>query len=63
MVELATPDGTKQSLWGTNKNGLRVLSGRTQGRYDEIRNSPNSGRMQRNCCKVFRKQSLGVEYG
>ena len=63
MVEVATPKGAINLTGGTNNNELRVI-GEVEplSRSDERRNPLNSGRMQRNCCKVFRVHVLGAEH-
>src|SRR4028119_2433275 len=59
VVKLAPPKGTINLTKGTKKNELRV-SGEVEPfrKLDEQRNSLSSGRMQRNCCKVFRVHKL-----
>ncbi len=56
---MAPPKGTINLTKGTKKNELRV-SGEVEPfrKLDEQRNSLSSGRMQRNCCKVFRVHKL-----
>lgn len=63
VVELATPNGTINLTEGTKKNELRV-KGKVEPpcKLDEKRNSPNSGRTDRNWSEVFRVNALGVEY-
>uniref|UniRef100_A0A0C1QU32 Uncharacterized protein n=1 Tax=Tolypothrix bouteillei VB521301 TaxID=1479485 RepID=A0A0C1QU32_9CYAN len=74
MVELATPNGTTPhastgetpaTQWlinlteGTNKNELKGQgTGRTPCRLDELRNSFDSGRTDRNWSEAFRVKDL-----
>jgi len=67
VVKMATPNGTKRDnhkmshhLRERIKTSQRSREGRTPCRQDEMRNPFDSGRMRRNCCKVFRKHERGV---
>lgn len=51
---MAPPNGITIKETERIKTNLRSLNGRIQGRPDEWINPLDSGRMRRNCCKVFR---------
>jgi retron-type reverse transcriptase len=59
VVKLATPKGTINHARGNEEKRTEGLGEvELQNRPDEQRNSLSSGRMWRNCCKVFRKHKL-----